>query len=152
MATNDESRFNAEPPPPPERGWFSRNWLWAVPGGLLLLCLCPIGCCAGIVGGTMAGIRGSEPYETALARVQTDPAVIERLGEPIETGFFGTSGGVNVQNQSGTADLTFPVSGPNGQASVHTTATLTKGIWQTDTLTVTFDDGTQIDLLQESVE
>jgi hypothetical protein len=149
MSTADGTRFSADAQPP-QKGWFGRNWLWALPSGLLVLCLCPVGCCAGIFTFASGIIKSSEPYQTALSRAQNDPAVIERLGQPIEAGMF-TQGNVNINNTVGDARLTIPISGPQGSAQINTTATRANSIWQTDTLTVDFPDGTQIDLLEVQV-
>ena len=53
---------------PEERGWWGRNWKWAVPAG----CLAPLILCGGGLAGFVALLFGmlksSEPYKEALAQ------------------------------------------------------------------------------------
>jgi hypothetical protein len=141
MSTEPQT-FTPEPPP---RGWWSRNWMWFVPSMVAVLCICPAGCCGGLFMTGMNVIKSSEPYQTALQRVQQDPTVIERLGEPITADFLA-NGQVNMVNDGGDARFDFTVRGPKGEAKVHTEATRAGGVWTTDTLRVTFGIGDEIDL------
>ncbi len=78
------------------------------------------------------------------------PAVIEVTGEPIEAGWF-VSGNVNTSGQIGDANLSIPISGPNGSGYLYVEATKNADEWYLDTLT--FSDaagGPPIDLLEES--
>jgi hypothetical protein len=87
-------------------------------------------------------LRISEPYKEALAAVQKDPKVIERLGEPIRDTWLPPSGSVYGVN----AELTFKVAGPKGQASVRTEARKIGGKWALRGPDVTFADGKHISL------
>ena len=135
---------SAPPPlPPPQRGWWSRNWKWAGPLG----CLLPVLLCGGLI---TAGItlvfgmmKSSEPYKHALSVARTDSTVITMVGTPVEAGMF-VSGNINLNNDNGTADLHIPISGPNGSGSIHVVATKTAGSWTYSTLTFT-DSRTQTD-------
>src|SRR6185295_10017800 len=85
-------------------------WKWVALGctGLLVACLA---FALGIGAFVLGSIRHSGAYELALQRVRASPAVREALGQPIEEGWWVT-GSVNVTGPSGTASLSFPVSGP----------------------------------------
>ena len=88
-------------------------------------------------------LRISEPYKAALALVQKDPQVVERLGQPIHDTWLPPSGSVYGEN----ADLIFKVAGPKGRASVRTEARKIGGKWAIRGLDVTFaDDGKRISL------
>lgn len=136
MAAYEEPRPNA---------WLSRNALWAVPGMLMLVCVCPVLCCGGFVFTLMRGIGGSEPATMAFDLVQKSPEVTDRLGEPLEKGFV-TTGNISVNNGGGDAKLDFSISGPQGDAQVHVEAARFGGVWDLKTVEVTFEDGTSIDL------
>jgi len=128
-----------EPPgAPPRRGWFRRNWRRLV----LAVVVVPILICAGAAGWFyvvwVAPLQSSEPYRAALRRVQADPKVIQRLGQPIRDASWVPSGSVNIRNGGGNANLMFKVAGPKGRASVRTQARRIQGKWGTTTLEVTF--------------
>jgi len=91
-------------------------------------------------------IKSSDIYKGALSRAQNDPRVIAALGSPIKSGFF-LSGNVNVNNTNGTADITFPISGPKGKASVHAVGTRDSGGWHYSELTATPENGAPINLM-----
>src|SRR4051812_26805937 len=90
------------PPPLPgaRRGWWGRNWKWAVPVG----CLVPLVVCGGLFGGIFAAVfgalRSSDAYKTAIGRAQGDQAVVAALGSPVEGGYL-VSGNINVNGSSG---------------------------------------------------
>jgi hypothetical protein len=87
-------------------------------------------------------LRMSEPYQEALALVQKDPKVIERLGQPIRDSWLPPSGSVYGEN----ANLIFKVAGPKGRATVSTEARKFGGKWALRGLYVTFQDDKRISL------
>jgi hypothetical protein len=126
---------------------------------LLVLALACGGLCAGCVylagQGASAAKRGIEEglkavqlaaaYATAETAVMNDPAVIARLGEPIER----TS---DPQRQN-TGDLKpsgetfqFDIKGPNGTAIVSAVATANNGPFKVTTITVKLSDGSTLDV------
>jgi hypothetical protein len=123
---------------PSERGWWSRNWTWVVPVG----CLAPlVVCCGGIgllVTFVFGAIKSSEPYREAVARTRASPALQAELGQPIQPGFLPTgsiSTAVNVPGgETGHADLSIPVSGPKGAATLRVVAEKLDGEWKYTTL------------------
>ena len=128
----------------PKPSWWSRNWKWVVPVG----CLTPIVVCCG--GGTLilllafGAIKSSDPYKEALERAKANEEVKGLLGEPIEAGFF-VSGSIETSGASGKADLSIPISGPKGSATIYVTASKTAGKWEYSTLEVA-KNGARIDL------
>jgi hypothetical protein len=142
----ENSDITAEVVQPAGRGWWSRNWLWVVPSGCLLVVLLPIGCCIGIFGGTMLVLKNSEPYQMALEQVRTNPKVIEELGEPVKEATWLPSGSINVENDSGSAVLNFEIAGPKGQAQVLARARRISGKWGMTAIEVTLKDGQRVSL------
>jgi hypothetical protein len=136
-------------PPPVPRSWWSRNWKWFVP----LVTLPPLLCCCVtpvlIFMGVFSAIKASDPYVNSLQMVQTSPQVQAELGTPITPGFM-MQGNIHsdLSSGGGDAEIYYPVSGPDGSATVDVKATRTAGQWTFDVVTVTIDDtGETIDLL-----
>lgn len=133
--------------PAPQPSWWSRNWKWFVPAGCLtltlLFCLF-IGLIFTIVMGSM---KSSDAYKQAVAKARANPTIVEKLGTPIAEGYFVT-GNINVQNDSGNADLQIPISGPKGKAVIHAVASKSAGKWEYSRLTVTIEGQPELDLLE----
>jgi hypothetical protein len=131
----------------PPRSWWSRNWKWLLP-----VCIgAPILVCAGfvtlIVSLAFGIIRNTEVYAQAVYTARTDAAVVAAIGTPIEEGFL-VSGNIEVNSQSGYADLAIPISGPYGSATIYADAEKVQGEWFFDTLDVVVDETDElIDLL-----
>jgi hypothetical protein len=107
---------------------------------------------AAFVGGIFAlvvgSMKSSDAYTLAMARVAADPQVAEKIGRPVSPGWF-ISGNVNVNGDSGDANLAIPVSGPKGKGKVYAEAKKSAGQWQFDTLQVEVEGQPgRIDLLQ----
>lgn len=73
-------------------------------------------------------MRSSEPYQVALRQARADPKVAEELGSPLEEGFFA-QGSISTTNDSGSAELAIPVSGPKGSGVVEVAASRSAGVW-----------------------
>lgn len=85
--------------------------------------------------------------EPTLRAMHACPAVVERLGTPLETATFGWScGTAETQGEFGRASWTFPVRGPRGSAQVAVVAERRGGPWTLLRLEATVDDRT-IDVL-----
>lgn len=78
-------------------------------------------------------LKNSPPYENALEFAADHEAVIEVTGEPLEAGWL-VSGNIQVNNATGTADLSIPVSGPDGSGHLQVEATKNGGEWYFDSL------------------
>ena len=134
------------PPPMPRPNWFGRNWKWVVPLGCLLPVLFVGGC--GLLAFLFAtGImKQSDAYKIALARAQANPAVIEAIGSPIsQTGIV--SGNSNVSGATGEANLSIPLSGPKGKATLYVEAKKSADTWVFQTMVVKIEKtGERIDL------
>jgi Cytochrome oxidase complex assembly protein 1 len=134
------------PPPMPPPNWFGRNWKWVVPVGCLLPVLF-VGGCGLVVFWFATGImKQSEAYKIALARTQANPAVIEAIGSPIsQTGIM--SGNSNVNGAIGEANLSIPLSGPKGKATLYVEAKKSADTWFFQSMVVKIEKtGERIDL------
>ncbi len=118
-----------------------RQLLWLACGGLALIALCiflVVGGAAGIVATVFGSIKSSDVYQSALTEAMTDPDVINALGEPVKAGLI-PSGSISVENASGKASLSIPVSGPKGKGTLYVEATKSAGTWTYTTLEVAVD-------------
>jgi hypothetical protein len=123
--------------PPP--GWLRRNLLWvALGGGLAAIVVC-VGCFGGLISVIFGVIKASDVYRGAVAAAQQNPEVKSRLGEPITPGFLVT-GQIKEVNNSGTANLEIPISGPKGSAKLHVAAEKRDGKWKYSKLQFEPDD------------
>ena len=133
---------------PRKENWWSRNWKWFVPVGCLGTIILIAGFVAVIMFIVFGFMKSSDVYKEAVANAKANTSVVEVLGLPIEEGLF-VSGNINVSGTSGRADLSIPISGPNGKATLFVVATRTAGNWNFSTLVVEFKkSGTQISLLE----
>jgi hypothetical protein len=123
----------------------SKKWwlLGCLPLAALLLCG---GACAGLFAFIFGLIKSSEPYVHSLERAKGDPQVVAALGEPIEPGMFPT-GSVNLTNDSGDAQISYTIAGPNGSAVVTVEATRAARKWSYQKMEAKIDgSGEVVDL------
>ena len=100
----------------------------------------------------IGAIKSSDVYQQALAKTRSNPAVVRELGEPIEAG-LRISGSINVNNDSGNADVRIPVSGPKKSGAIYATAIKKQGKWDFTVLEVEIEGETKrINLLAPSTE
>jgi hypothetical protein len=94
-------------------------------------------------------MKSSDAYKMAVARAKANPQVVEKLGTPIEEGFF-VGGNISVANERGNASLTIPISGPKGSATIFADAEKRGGPWEFSVLEVSIKgEARKIDLLEE---
>ena len=122
-----------QPQPPQQKGCLGRNWKWMLPVGCLGLLLALGLFIGGIVFVAMSAIKSSEVYKGALGVVQTHPAAIERLGQPIKDGWW-VNGNVKFDASGGSANFEIPVSGPKGSGTLHVRAISPDGAWMYERL------------------
>jgi hypothetical protein len=143
----EESSMENLAQPQPAPGWWSRNWKWFVPTGC---CLTPLvlggACVAFLVIVIFGALKQSDAYKIAVARAKADSRVATALGTPISEGWY-LSGKTNVNGGSGDADLSIPISGPNGKGTIYAVATKSAGEWTYSKLVVKIEStGETIDL------
>jgi hypothetical protein len=138
----------SSPPPMPPKNWFGRNWKWVVPVGCLLPILSIAGFALAVFYFVVGVMKESDAYKMALARAQTNPAVIEAIGSPIsQTGIV--AGNSNVTGPTGEAKLSIPLSGPKGKATLYVEAKKSADIWSFQTMLVKIEKTSErIDLNQ----
>ncbi len=138
--------------PPERKGWFGRNWKWFVPVGCLSFILMVVVFVAAIVYFAFGSIKSSDVYKQALSKTRSNAEVIRELGEPIEPGWL-ISGNISVNDSSGKADISIPVSGPKKSGTVYVVATKKMGKWDIYGLEIAIKgEEKRINLLTPSTE
>jgi len=144
-----QPQYQADDAQQAPRGWWSRNWRWFVPVGSFVFVLGGVGFFVAIFALIFGLMKSTEVYETALYEAQTNPAVIEYLGNHIEDGLIFT-GNMEVNPSSGYADIVIPISGQKGSGSLYVQAEKVAGSWVYYTLEVAVHGSDiSIDLLED---
>lgn len=134
---------------PQQKGCLGRNWKWMLPVGCLGLILAGVALIGGIVYVAMSAIKSSEVYKGALGVVQDHPAAVERLGRPVEDGWF-VKGSVKFDASGGSANFEVPVSGPKNTGTLHVRAVSPEGDWMYERLDLAVG-GETVSLLDRNV-
>lgn len=145
MSTDTGTNSPADPPvgQNPQRS----PWMY-VGCGCLTLLVAGSGCVMAIVFGVFSILKNTEPATHAVELAQDSPAVKMAIGEPISMGWM-VQGNVQIENQTGEANIQVPVSGPAGSGVVHLEATRQNGVWRYQKATFTADSGgPEINLLE----
>jgi hypothetical protein len=141
-----------EPTPPAiplqtKGNWWTRNWKWFVPTGCLTIALLFVVFVFSIVLLVFGAMKSTDVYKDALAKAKANPSVIEALGSPIKDGLF-VSGNTNVNGATGDSNLSIPISGPKGKATIYVKAEKSLGRWNYSELVVEIQaTGERIELL-----
>lgn len=88
---------------------------------------------------TVGLMRSSGAYQQAVAAARADRTVIRTLGTPIEEGFF-VAGEISLSNHGGYANLSIPISGPDGDATIYVEAEKSGDDWSFRALEVVVHD------------
>jgi hypothetical protein len=111
-----------------QKSWWGRNWVWVVPLGCLTPIVLVVGCMIAAYFAVSGIIKNTDVYFYSVAAVSKNEAVKTALGEPISPG-LQFQGDVKLNNDDGTADITYNISGPKGAGTVHVVATKSDGVW-----------------------
>ncbi len=131
-----------------QKGWFARNWGWAVPlGGCLTLIILFFVFLGSMIFGVSKLMTNSTPSQDAIDKVNEDEYVISILGTPIESNGI-MSGNISYHNSTGSADMSIPIKGPKGEAQLYVVGTKENEQWIYSEMYVIIDEtDEQIDLL-----
>lgn len=129
--------------------WWDRNWKWFLPTLVIAIMVISVGFIATLVYLVFGFIKKSEPYQAGLALARENPALIEAIGEPLEPGWFST-GNIHYSGTVGYADISIPIKGPKGSATVYVEAVRKLGNWEIKRAAVNIDGNGERLLLQKS--
>lgn len=123
---------------------WGRAWMWFVPIICFLMALFLLGAFfLRLIFGETAILKSTDAYQMAVAMAKTDPRVVAALGAPIKEGQF-VSGNISVSasttsGTSGKEDLTIPIYGPKGKATIYVVAAEAAGRWSFSKVAVQVD-------------
>ena len=135
-----------------KKNWWGRNWKWCVPGCCLGSVLFFVGAFVLMIFLIMGMVKSAEPVAEALDRAKQHPQVQAAIGSPIKEGFT-ISCNIKTGGSSGTADMSIPVSGPKGKATIYAIAEKSAGAWSFSSLTVEIKGtGERIVLVEQEID
>jgi len=109
--------------------------LWAIWGAVIWVVVIVV--YGGLFGTLFYSFSHSDAYRAGVAKLQNNPEAVFALGSPISAGF--PLGSINYNGSSGTADLSFSVTGPKASGRIFLAATKTGGVWVIKTFTLKLD-------------
>ena len=116
-------------------------------GGCVALLVLATGLIFSILAVVFLVLRSLDRCDAALQAAQSSEILRRELGTPMTKGWVVT-GSVRTFNGTGTADVTVPVSGPRGEASIRAHANLRQGQWIYSQMTAEIEgSGRHVDLL-----
>lgn len=131
----------------PRKGWWSRNWLWAVPSGCLGLLL-SCGCLGALfVTLTISGSGGVSVVTQAIERAKQSPEVQQALGEPINPTAWGFQGSIHSGTDGGSANFSLPLQGSRAEGTLRVRASQQGDTWTYTQLQVDVPDQASVDVL-----
>jgi Cytochrome oxidase complex assembly protein 1 len=125
-------------PAPRRKSWFERNWKWFVPAVLVFLVAIAGLFVLAILSFVNGLMRSSDAYKTAIQRAEQSPMVAVKIGHPFRVGRL-IAGSINLNNDSGEAELSIPISGDRGTGHILVGAKKSAGKWTFQTLEVHVD-------------
>ena len=103
----------------PEPSWWKRNRKWALPvGGCLSLIIIVITVIVVGAFGLVESVKENTKYDEVIAKAQSNEAVIDALGTPIDQDGIG-SYNISITNGHRTSSATIPIKGPKGKAELY---------------------------------
>lgn len=116
-----------------QKNWWNRNWKWLVPLFGIVLLVTGVLISSGFFGfgsDFAKAYADSELYENALKKAQSNPQVIELLGEiePIDK-LSILEGAVEYSNNDNTINSTISIKGSKGKAKMDLTADKLNNEW-----------------------
>lgn len=132
---------------PQTPSWFHRNWKWLIAVAGVFMLAIAAGFLVAVMMFVFRLMQSSGSYTQALARARQAPALIEKLGTPINAGLLMT-GKITEKDDTGSANLAIPLDGPKGEGTLYVRATKSSGVWTFSRLDVEMKATKQrIDLL-----
>lgn len=135
-----------------QKGWWSRNWPWAL----------PVGCCSGCLLFLIILVFGfgvavfsfvdkfveASPIEDAIEIAQKNKKVVEYLGEDITSNGF-PNGNIKMNNDDGEVDFRIPIKGELGEGVLVVRGIRADKKWTYEDLYVVIKEtGEKINLLE----
>ena len=117
------------------KSWLDQHPRSKIPLGCLTL-LILVGMFVGLLMTVItASFRSSDVYKQAMAQAAANEQVRTQIGNPIKADWL-ISGELKVSNDTGSANLSIPISGSRGRGAIRAVASKNGGVWQFSCLQV----------------
>ena len=123
----------------PTASWWHRHRTPLIAVSVVAVVLAISGFLMLVLSLTVGLMRSSGAYQQAVAAARADETVTRTLGTPIEEGFF-VAGEIQLTSHSGYANLSIPISGPDGEATIYVEAEKSGDAWSFRALEVVVHD------------
>ena len=134
-------------PEPMQKSWLDRNARWKIPLGCLTLLFLVGIFVAALMTVITTSFRSSDVYKQAMAQAAANEQVRAQIGEPIKADWL-ISGELKVSGDTGSANLSIPISGSRGRGTIRAVASKRGGVWRFSFLQVVVEGrASRIDLL-----
>ena len=120
-------------PPPPAKS--SRKTVWIIVSAVFGVGLLVVLFVVGIMAAVFGAMKSNEPYRHSVDIAVHDPLVIRALGAPVVPGWL-PSGSINLNGDSGEADLSIPLKGSLHSGTLYVTARRAERIWSYQNMAV----------------
>jgi len=130
--------------------WLKQNWKWLLPMAVISAFF-PITIFAltSVLLTCLFCVKSSKIYRKTIITVQKNDRVLKLIGSPVKAGLL-VMGNISRRTTETMVNMSIPLSGPDGQATVFAVAKRQKKEWCFTTLQVQCrKSGTHIDLLQK---
>src|SRR5882757_1484470 len=135
-------------PEPLRKGWLDQNARWKIPLGCLTLLLLVGMFVALLMTVITTSFRSSDVYKQAMAQAAANEQVHTQIGDPIKADWL-IAGQLKVNGDSGSANLSIPISGSRGRGTIRAVASKSGGVWRFSCLRVVVEGHRSvIDLLR----
>lgn len=94
-------------------------------------------------------LKSSDVFIMAFELSKANKTIIEKIGQPIETGFF-VGGSINLAGPKSKAFIYLPIYGPMGRGVIHGDAEKKDDIWKFHSLIVTLENNEEINLISDT--
>jgi hypothetical protein len=133
---------------PVRKSWLEQNARWKIPLGCLTL-LFLVGMFVALLMTVLTtSFRSSDVYKQAMAQAVANEQVHAQIGDPIKADWL-IAGELKVSNDTGSANLSIPISGSRGRGTIRAVASKSGGVWRFSCLQVVVEGHRSvIDLLR----
>jgi hypothetical protein len=129
------------------KSWLEQNARWKIPLGCLTLMFLVAMFVALLMTVITTSFRSSDVYKQAMAQAAANEQVHTQIGDPIKADWL-ISGELKVNGDSGSANLSIPISGSRGRGTIRAVASKSGGVWRFSFLQVVVEGRrASIDLL-----
>jgi hypothetical protein len=116
-------------PAPMRKSWLERNARWKIPLGCLTLIFLVGMFVAVLMTVITTSFRSSDVYKQAMAQAAASPQVRMQIGDPIKADWL-IAGELRVNGDSGSANLSIPISDSRGRGTIRAIASKSGGAWR----------------------